>query len=388
VVAAGAVALVLVVAGLVIVATLQAQLIEDVDDIAAAVAGELEAAVDGATVPEPLVVSGDDDTFAQLVDDGGRVLASTANLAGAPPVRAARPPGIVTVADLPHDDARFRVLSRRLDAGTLVVGSTLDDVDESIGALRRTLLVISPLVLAALAALVWFVVGRTLRPVEEANRRQRQFVADASHELRSPLTRIRAELEIDLIHLDRADLAATHHTVLADAVALQRLVDDLLQLARSDEGTVASRRDPVDLDDIALTEVQRLRAGARVAFDISGLSGAQVLGDTEGLRRVVRNLIENAVRHARSTVGVEVREEGRAVILAVTDDGGGIPDDQRERVFERFTRLDDARSARAGGTGLGLAITREIVQRHGGTLAVDPVHPTGTRMVARLPRHG
>lgn len=235
---------------------------------------------------------------------------------------------------------------------------------------------------------MWFVVGRTLRPVEEANRRQRQFVADASHELRSPLTRIRAELEIDLTHLDRADLAATHHTVLADAVALQRLVDDLLQLARSDEGTVASRREPVDLDDIALTEVQRLRAGARVAFDISGLSGAQVLGDTDQLRRVVRNLIENAVRHARSTVGVEVREEGRAVILAVTDDGAGIPDDQREQVFERFTRLDDARSARAGGTGLGLAITREIVQRHGGTVVVDPVHPTGTRMVARLPRHG
>ncbi len=274
------------------------------------------------------------------------------------------------------------------DAGTLVVGATLDDVDESVGALRRTLLTISPLVLVALAALVWFVVGRTLRPVEEANRRQRQFVADASHELRSPLTRIRTELEIDLAHPDRAELAATQRTVLADAVALQALVEDLLHLARSDAGTAPLRREPVDLDDIVLTEVQRLRAGAAVAFDVAGVSGAQALGDTDQLRRVVRNLLENAVRHARSTVAVEVREEPAAAVLTVTDDGPGIPAGERERVFERFTRLDDARSARAGGTGLGLAITREIVHRHDGTVAVDPTVGTGTRMIVRLPRSG
>ncbi len=269
-----------------------------------------------------------------------------------------------------------------------MVGATLDDVDESVGALRRTLLTISPIVLAALAALVWFVVGRTLRPVEEANRRQRQFVADASHELRSPLTRIRTELEIDLAHPDRAELAATHRTVLADAIALQALVEDLLHLARSDAGTTALRRDPVDLDDIVLTEVQRVRPSVTVAFDVAGLSGAQVLGDTDQLRRVVRNLLENAVRHARSTVTVEVREEPGEALLAVTDDGPGIPASERERVFERFTRLDDARSARAGGTGLGLAITREIVQRHDGAVAVDPAVGTGTRMVVRLPRAG
>ncbi len=387
-VAAAAVAVVLAVAGVVVVETLEGQLIEDVDDVAAAVADELSTVIEVETIPGPLVVRGDDDTFAQLVDGGGRVRASTANLAGLPPVSSSTAAGVRTLDDLPHDEARFRVLTRRVDGRSLVVGATLDDVDESVGALRRTLLTISPLVLVALAALVWFVVGRTLRPVEEANRRQRQFVADASHELRSPLTRIRTELEIDLAHPDRAELAATQRTVLADAVALQALVEDLLHLARSDAGTAPLRREPVDLDDIVLTEVQRLRAGAAVAFDVAGVSGAQALGDTDQLRRVVRNLLENAVRHARSTVAVEVREEPAAAVLTVTDDGPGIPAGERERVFERFTRLDDARSARAGGTGLGLAITREIVHRHDGTVAVDPTVGTGTRMIVRLPRSG
>ena len=383
VVASLAVGLVLAVAGLMIVATVEGQLVGDVDDTATTIAREIGAELARGPAPGLLVVRGDEDAFAQLVDPGGRVVAATANVTGQPAVVTTS--GISTRKGVPLDPARFRVLARPVEGGLLVVGLTLDDIDESVDALRRTLLVISPIVLALLALLVWYVVGRTLRPVEEAHRRQRKFVADASHELRSPLTRIRTELEVDLAHQDQADPWATHRTVLADTVTLQALVDDLLLLARRDADPSPARRAPVDLDDLVLDEAQpRTRDG--ITIDVSGVSGGQVLGDVDQLRRVVRNLLDNAVRHARATVTIELDEDGDATVLAIADDGPGIPPDDRERVFERFTRLDDARTRANGGTGLGLAITRDIVEAHGGTVSVDPRHGQGTRMVTRLPR--
>ena len=383
-VAALAVALVLVVAGIVTVVTLRHQLVEDVDDTAATVAAELAEGLDRDPAPPSLLVRGDDDTVAQLLGPAGEVRSATTNLEGEPAIATER--GIHTMGELPHDEARFRILVRPVDQGTLVVGVSLEDVDETISALRRTLFVISPLVLLVLAGLVWFVVGRTMRPVERANQRQRQFVADASHELRSPLTRIRAELEVDLAHPGRAEPLATHRTVLAEAVGLQALVDDLLLLARGDADDDAARHVPVDLDDLVLAEVQRVQPTAGVALDVGRVSGGQVVGNPDHLRRVVRNLLDNAVRHARTIVSVEVREEADDTVLGIADDGPGIPVEARERVFERFARLDDARAAEAGGTGLGLAIVRDIVESHGGTVAVDAAHTSGTRMVVRLPR--
>lgn len=382
-VASVAVALVLGVTGIVTVARLQHQLIDDLDGAAATIAADLVRAMGSGPPPNVLVAAGDDDTWAQLVDGAGRVQSSTTNVAGEEAVVAI--PGLSTRRGLPHDAARFRVLARPVDGGLLIVGVTLDDVDDSVDALRLTLLLISPIVLLVLAALVWLVVGRTLRPVELAHQRQRRFVADASHELRSPLTRIRAELEVDLAHPDGVDPWATHRTVLADAIALQALVDDLLLLARTDAGQVQPPRTVVDLDDLVLAE---LRAQGRegVALDVSRVSGGQVLGRAEELRRVVRNLLDNAVRHATTTVTIELREVDEETVLSVADDGPGIPPDQRARVFERFARLDDARAAHGGGTGLGLAITRDIVEAHGGSVVVDPDGGPGTRMVVRLPR--
>ncbi|MBA2279902.1 MAG: HAMP domain-containing histidine kinase [Actinomycetota bacterium] len=377
------VAVVLVLAGLVTVTTVQRQLLDDIDDSTGAISDQVAADLERDPFADVIVVQGDDDTFSQLVDPSGEVVAATANMAGEPAVVAA--PGLTTERDLPHDSSRFRVRARAVAGDTLVVGITLEDVDESVGALRRTLLITSPVALALLALLVGYVVGHTLRPVEEAHRRQRQFVADASHELRSPLTRIRTELEVDLTHEASADPWATHRSVLAEAVALQALIDDLLLLARRDAESGASRRVPVDLDDLVLGQV-RLRADEGVAFDASGVSGGQVVGDADQLRRVVRNLLDNAGRHARTTVAIELHEEPDGVLLAVTDDGPGIAAADRDRVFERFTRLDDARSAASGGTGLGLAITRDLVEAHGGTVVVDPREGPGTRMVVRLPR--
>jgi signal transduction histidine kinase len=382
-VASLAVGLVLAVAGLVTVVTVRGQLEDDVSDTLHTIAGEVEAELGRVPEPDQLVVRGDEDSFAQLVGPGGRVVATTANMTGRP--AAVTTTGLVTRSGLPHDAARFRVLGRTVGGDLLVVGLSLDDVDESVAALRHTLLVVSPLVLGLLAVAVWYVVGRTLRPVEEAHRRQRKFVADASHELRSPLTRMRTELEVDLAHQDRSDPWATHRTVLAETVALQALVDDLLLLARRDADPSPARRVAVDLDDLVL-DVARPRTRDGITIDVSGVSGGQVLGDAEQLRRVVRNLLDNAVHHARTTVTIELAEDGDATVLAVADDGPGIAPGDRERVFERFTRLDDARTRASGGTGLGLAITRDIVEAHGGTVVVDPRPGAGARLVTRLPR--
>jgi signal transduction histidine kinase len=305
--------------------------------------------------------------------------------------------------------------------------ASLEDVEESTRVLTRSLVVGIPLVLVLLALLVWWLVGRTLRPVEairrevgriggreldrrvpvprgddevarlartmnamldrveDAHRRQERFVADAAHELRSPLTRMRGELEVDVTHPEAADVTATHRSVLEETVALQHLVDDLLQLARGDGGVTARADQPVDLDDIVLRHARRLREDARVQVDVGGVSGAQVRGDPDQLTRVVRNLADNAVRHAHSRVTFALAEDGDVARLTVEDDGPGIPPEAREAVFGRFARLDEARTADEGGAGLGLAITREIVEAHGGTVEVAAGPSLGARLVVTLP---
>jgi signal transduction histidine kinase len=223
--------------------------------------------------------------------------------------------------------------------------------------------------------------------IEDGTRRQRRFVADASHELRSPLARIRAEIEVDLEHPDGADPAGTSRSVLAETIGMQHLVDDLLALARSDAGAAApARRTPVDLDDVVDRQARRLRADGRVAVDSTGVGAARVLGDAEQLARAVGNVVDNAVRHARTAVALTVATSGDDAVVAVTDDGPGIPPERCDEVFERFTRLDGARAAGGGGTGLGLAIARDVVVAHGGTITVDPDHQPGARFVITLPR--
>jgi signal transduction histidine kinase len=312
------------------------------------------------------------------------------------------------------------------------VAGRLDDVHDSTAALGGSLMLAVPLSTAVLAGIVWWAVGRALRPVEairarvdritgaeldqrvpepattdeiarlartmnrmlarlqESAERQRRFVADASHELRSPLARMRTELEVDRAHPRSADPVATSASVLAEAVNLQRLVDDLLLLARGDAGALApGDRLPVDLDELAEGLVRQVRGDGGVHIDASGVRPAQVAGDRAQLRRAVANLLDNAVRHARTEVVVAVREteDCRAEVI-VGDDGPGIPPTERDRVFERFTRLDDARTLADGGAGLGLAIARDIAERHGGGLALHSVAPTGARFVFTLPSDG
>jgi signal transduction histidine kinase len=436
-IAAVVVALVLAAVAIALVALVQRELFSNLDNSLEQRADTYVTAFFEADGDGVIVNSNDEDRAAQLSDADGTVIASTGNLTEAAFVddfadsTATQTIRSTTVVAL-EDDA-FRVLARKVDLPTgpaiLHVAQNVDDLDDTVRGLEFALVLTLPAIVAVLTGLVWWLVGRTLLPVElmraevadisgadlrrrlpvprqsdeiarlaetmnqmldridGAGRRQRQFVADASHELRTPLTRIRTEVEVDLNRPHAADPMATNTKVLEEAVALQDLLDDLLFLARSDEHDNALVRVPTDLDDIVLREVRDLR-GELITFDTTGVSAAHLLADAGQLRRVVRNLIGNAARHARREVAIECTERGGIVRLAVADDGDGVPVDARERIFERFGRVDDARTSARGGTGLGLSIVRDIVQRHGGQIRYDEDCTLGARFIVELPNSG
>ena len=228
-----------------------------------------------------------------------------------------------------------------------------------------------------------------LARLDDAQQRQRDLVSDTAHELRSPIASIRTQLEVALDHPEQQDWAETASDVLADTLRLARLAEDLLVLARLDDrGTrPPPGRRPVDLSVLVAEEAGR-SAGARVPVTASTeRHGCVVTGDPDGLRRLLRNLIENASRYAKSGVGVTARRDGDDVVLSVADDGPGIPAKDRERAFDRFVRLDTARSRdgqEAGGSGLGLAIVRATALAHGGSAGLEDASP-GLRAVIRLP---
>jgi len=141
----------------------------------------------------------------------------------------------------------------------------------------------------------------------------------------------------------------------------------------------------VDLDDLVLAEAARIEDGGRLRADATGVSAAAVIGDHSALGRAVRNLVDNAERHARTTITLTLAEVGGVARLGVADDGPGVPADEQDRIYERFARLDDARARDSGGTGLGLAITREIATAHGGSVRLEPSRDSGARFILELP---
>jgi signal transduction histidine kinase len=405
------------------------------DDAAKTRAQDLAALATTGTLPRLLTVPNDEDV-AQVVDASGAVLAGSTGHTGraiatfAPEGRA---PVVRMVRDVPDDNELidFRVWAQRARTPggpvTVYVGTSLESVNETIATVRRVLLLILPPLLALLAVASWVLVGRALRPVEAiraevadisgraldrrvpvpprrdeigrlastmnemldrlqvASERQRKFVADASHELQSPIAALRTQLEVAIAQPATTDWAATSSDLLAESRHMERLVRDLLFLARSDGEEGVRRIEPVDLDDIVLEEATRLRSTAQVRVDASGVSAAPLPGNRDELTRLVRNLLENAEHHAESRVRIRLSAEGREIILMVEDDGPGVPPAERERIFQRFTRLDEARSRHNGGTGLGLAIVKEIAERHGGTVCVENADP-GARFAVRLPQ--
>ncbi|MER5475122.1 ATP-binding protein [Streptomyces sp. NPDC002685] len=235
------------------------------------------------------------------------------------------------------------------------------------------------------AAATWTAVGLAIRRVARAEAAQRRFVSDASHELRSPVATVRQHAEVALAHPGRADAGALAATVHDEAVRMQRLVDDLLLLTRADEGAPTALHRPVDLDDLVLEELRRLRSTTGLRIDGTEVGAARVSGDEDALRRLVRHLGENAARYAATRVGFTLADTGDGrVRLVVEDDGPGIPAADRMRVFDRFVRLDESRSRDAGGAGLGLAIVAEVAAAHRGTVTAGTVPDGGARFTVTL----
>ncbi|WP_433226869.1 sensor histidine kinase [Actinomadura formosensis] len=224
-------------------------------------------------------------------------------------------------------------------------------------------------------------VNVTLNRLEDVLNRQRAFVADVSHELRSPLTGLRAELEVALEHPEDEDWPAVARAALADADRLQGIVSDLLVLAKLGAG-VYVERERVDLGELVRAETSR--RVRRIPIEIDAAAGVMVRIAPHHLVRVLTNLLDNAERHAKSRVWVTVAAQGREAVLEVLDDGAGIAPEDRERIFWRFQRLPEARARDAGGTGLGLTISRDIARAHGGTL-VAADSDRGARFVLRIP---
>ncbi|MER5491207.1 HAMP domain-containing sensor histidine kinase [Streptomyces sp. NPDC002490] len=300
-------------------------------------------------------------------------------------------------------------------------GAPLSAERSAVGTVTTAMLIGFPLLLVVVSGVTWLVTRRALRPVEdirqemeaitasedlrrrvpvpgthdevarlarttnatlaaleESVERQRRFVADASHELRSPIASLRTQLEVGSAHPELLDVEGA----VADTVRLQQLAADLLLLARLDAGERPGGT-RLDLAALAREELSQ-RVGDRhpVAED---LDHAEVVGSRGQLARVLGNLVDNAQRHAAAGVRVSVGvREGRAV-LAVGDDGAGVPEEERQRIFERFVRLDDARARDDGGAGLGLAIARDVAVRHGGTLTVRESAEGGALFELALP---
>ncbi|AKZ58196.1 putative two-component sensor kinase [Streptomyces ambofaciens ATCC 23877] len=377
----------------------------------------------GAVQPQPAATGdggdGDDDGGDTDEDDSGESLEP-----GEIGERTTVSDGSATIDGDPEDYRFAAVPVETREQGRLTVwaGAPLSAEHGAVNTALTVMLIGFPLLLAVVGWVTWMVTGRALRPVEGIRRemaaitasedlarrvpvpgthdevarlasttnetlsaleasvdRQRRFVADASHELRSPIASLRTQLEVAAAHPELLDLDGA----VEDTVRLQRLAADLLLLARLDAGErPADAR--VDLAALAREEAGA-RVGVRVRAGEEGEGEVTVAGSRGQLGRVLANLLDNAQRHARSAVEVSVRRDGELAVLAVADDGEGVPAADRERIFERFVRLDAARSRDDGGAGLGLAIARDVAVRHGGTLTVHDAPAGGALFELRLP---
>ena len=317
----------------------------------------------------------------------------------------------------PKTGLQERVLAQRAGNLTVLVVTDLTRVDDSIGVITRVALIGGPIAVLLMGFATYLVAALTLRPVaalrhgaanisaaglaekrlpvpgshdeihrlavtlnqmldriDSSTQRQRTFVGDAAHELRSPLASLRVQLEVAQRVGPESEWPVLIDEVLEDVARLDRLVEDLLALARMDEQASAQRREPVLLDSL-VAAVADSYPRARVPVRFDGTEPVELIADPDALRRVVVNLVDNAIRYARTEVriGVAGVPDGRrqAVSLTVTDDGPGIPESERERVFDRFYRVEMSRSRQSGGTGLGLAIVRDLVRAHGGSITLQ-----------------
>lgn len=426
-------AVLLTIGSLLLVSTLESRLIEASDELSRSRVDDLLNLARTGDLPRTLR-NADDNGVAQVVTADGTVVAASPNVAGQPAVADLRPGGRARTStfrapdDSETETYRFWYASGPSPDGpvTVYVGNSLEAVSEASAALRRALWVGVPVAVILLGIVIWLLLGRAigrldrirvevdriseenlhlrvagdgvddevgrlaatmnamLERLDVAAQRQRDFVADVSHDLQSPLAAQRVALELALARADAIDADRLRSEVLAATADMERLVDDLLVVASMDAGT-SSAPALMDLDSLVLEEAARARTSGSIEIDTSAVSAAPAYANPGDVRRVVRNLLDNAVAHARTRVVLTVESaddppaagaDGWAQLL-VADDGPGVPEEHRERIFDRFYRAEAARS-RGGGSGLGLSIARGLAERNGGRVDLVAAGPGAT----------
>ncbi|HEX2818626.1 MAG TPA: HAMP domain-containing sensor histidine kinase [Streptosporangiaceae bacterium] len=371
---------------------------------------------------------------AQVLAPDGTVLAATRNWAGRPALYLyTLPPGSTTPVRTPAGDRMLPDdLSEYGEHATVggrpvaIITTARTYLQSQVEQTFAWLLAIGvPVLLVLACGTVWLVTGHALRPVEQiraavtavtsadlsqrvpepgtddeigrlartmndmlarlddAAARQRRFVADASHELRSPLTAIRTGLEVGLSHPDRAPWPQIAHRAVRQSQRLEDLIAELLVLAKADAYQLAARRQPVDLAAL-LADLAAATPAPGISIGLSVPPGTATTGNPEDLSRMFRNLLDNAVRYARHRVLITAAARPEGIVVEIADDGPGIPEEERERVFGRFVRLDASREQASGSAGLGLAIAREIATAHGATIVLTEAPGGGTRAVVTV----
>ena len=434
-VSTGALVVALVVGALTLTAVLSGTRVDALDRVVSGRVDQIGALVAEGRLPDALPVAQPGE-IAQVLDRDGLVVATSPNASRTLPllpsdevarlVHQAGTGTLVATSELGSYDREVRVAVRAaVYQGTPVVVAAsvpMAEVVSLLTALRVALVGVVPLLTALFGLVVWLALGRALAPMEQlraaaaqvaraggpgelpvpsrddelaalartlnemldrleaASVRQRAFVADAAHELRSPLAGMRAVVEVAAAHPAAFAAGELVEELTPQVLRMGQLVDDLLVLARVGSGL----RHPVvlDLAAVAAEVVDELAALGAVQVRVDGAGTGY--GDRPAIGRVLRNLLENAERHARSAVTVLVRDGG----FDVVDDGAGIPAADRDRVFERFVRLDDARQRDSGGSGLGLAIARELAREAGGDVTLGDAPAGGLRASVRLPVAG
>ena len=434
IISSAAVALVLAVGGILLLTMLRAELIDTADDAGTDTATSVADLAQEGVLPPVLAATEEVATAVQVVQ-AGEVISATTNLVGSRPFQLAElKPDEMRMADretLPFDeDGPFRVISLGTETptgdATVYVAVDVEDVAEVVTVARKVGSAGVAALIIVLGAVFWVVIGRTLAPVtairdraeaitgselhqrvpepvhrdeisnlartinamlgrlEDSAKRQEAFVADAAHELRSPIASLQARLETALLSPRATGDDQMPRDLRRATTGWGRLVDHLLLLARSDAGTISAEKVPVDLEEVVRDSIASIDTAA-VPVTTKEVEPVQVSGQPALLEHVVTNLLDNAGRYADSSIDVSLHANGRHAILTVDDDGPGIPEHLRADVLERFVRVDESRERGTGGAGLGLAIVAEIVRVHEGEIEITESSSGGARVRVLLP---
>lgn len=434
------VAAALLVGGLVLLVLLQTSLVASTEAEARQQSADVVAQISGQDVADAkqyVASTAHTGQYVQILAPDRTVLAASVAAAETLPLTSLRPgPGqtlteAVPGLDSPRDDDDFLIVATGVSVGgriyTVVVAATVQVQADTVSTVAWFILGATPLLLAVVGVSVWVLVGRSLRQVERirghvagisarsldgrvdvpatsdeiqalaetmntmlgrlqaADQEQRRFVSDASHELRSPLATLSAGLEIAAADPSGATWQEMKTILTGETARMRYLVEDLLTLAKANDRGLRLELADVDLDDVLNEEIRRLRSTSTRRIEVS-LEPARVTGDPRRLCQVVRNVLDNADRHAISRISIRVRSTDDGALIRIDNDGPPVPLPDRERIFERFVRLDQSRSRESGGSGLGLAIAAGIMTAHHGWIRTGDAPDGGCRFELGLPR--